>query len=246
MNALFLKCFAMLTMLIDHTAVVLQKTEVLAYTDSIYRIMRGIGRVAFPIFCFQLVQGVYHSKNLKKYGLRLLIFALLSEIPFDFALRLTLNDPRHQNVFFTLLFGFLITVMMKEKIRGAAYRERIVWGTVILAATLGLAKAATAFYFDYGASGVLMIAIMGLYVAVEDELRFRVPQRSIALIFAALGTMYCAFTKQGLEYWALAALLPIALYNGEKGYSGIAGRLLYGFYPLHLLILGLIFVLPAL
>lgn len=243
MNALLLKCIAMLTMLIDHIGAAMMRSGMLSTVDTTYRIFRIIGRVAFPIFCFQIVQGVYHSKNLFKYGLRLLIFAVISEIPFDFGLHFSLFDPLHQNVYWTLFAGFLCVAFMKLKVTGEG-KSRIANGVTITAVTLGIAELATRFHTDYGASGVLMIAIMGLFVMFEKDFRFRIPIRFIAFFFASLGVMYCAFTKKGLEYWALFAILPIALYNWEKGYSTTVSRLWYAFYPVHLIIIGFIFALP--
>ena len=92
-----LKIIALITMLIDHFALTVLYWGIL-YPNSpispdseyykvyqIYRLCRNIGRVAFPIFCFLLVEGFVHSTNRKKYALRLVIFALVSEIPFNLA-----------------------------------------------------------------------------------------------------------------------------------------------------------------
>ena len=125
-----LKWIAILTMLIDHMAAAL--LDPLVYggyygkmhglffgsasqsTFIWYMIGRFIGRLAFPIFCFLLVEGITHTRDIKKYGARLALFALISEIPFDLALLGSLSFDA-QNVFFTLLFGIVYLYKVSAK-----------------------------------------------------------------------------------------------------------------------------------
>jgi hypothetical protein len=135
-----LKLIAIITMLIDHTAAtILDRTlisrgmgklnsnpqtvmDFMSDNAAIYgvdMIMRLIGRIAFPIFCFLLVEGFVHTHNKWKYAMRLGIFALVSEIPFDLAFRSKLLDFSSQNVFFTLLIGLLVMMgfeIIREKL----------------------------------------------------------------------------------------------------------------------------------
>ncbi|HAQ39725.1 MAG TPA: conjugal transfer protein TraX, partial [Clostridiales bacterium] len=83
-------------MLIDHSAAIL-----LPNNSFFYMIGRGIGRLSFPIFCFFLVEGFLHTSNTKKYLLRLGIFALISEIPFDLVFNHTILEIGYQNIYFT-------------------------------------------------------------------------------------------------------------------------------------------------
>ncbi|MFA7532979.1 MAG: TraX family protein, partial [Tissierellaceae bacterium] len=92
MNVFILKLIALTSMIIDHYGAIFHGDVIL------YRI---IGRLAFPIYAFLLVEGYFHTRNVKKYGLRLFIFALISEIPFDYAFYGGLSFV-HQNIFFTL------------------------------------------------------------------------------------------------------------------------------------------------
>ena len=82
LNGFTIKIIAMISMLTDHTAAVFVNAEQHAY---LYEFLRGAGRIAFPVFCFMLVEGFMHTGDVKKYLLRLFIFAVISEIPFDLA-----------------------------------------------------------------------------------------------------------------------------------------------------------------
>ena len=132
-----LKLIALITMLVDHVAAVLiwrvyvasfQLTASLQLSEkigdkiivwvaanqelvySIYEHMRLIGRMSFPIYCFLLVEGFLHTSNVRKYAVRLLGFAFLSEIPFDLALTGQVMDVAgYSNVFFTLFIA-LVTI----------------------------------------------------------------------------------------------------------------------------------------
>lgn len=123
------KIVAVLTMLIDHTAAVVLTRQIfasgyieaiiggqnsfqnwIAQNNSLYyanTIMRSIGRLGFPIFCFLLVEGFQRSRDVRKYALRLGVFALISEIPFDLAITGKWWHLGYQNVYFTLFLGLL-------------------------------------------------------------------------------------------------------------------------------------------
>lgn len=228
-----LKWIAIITMAIDHLGASLLEVFVLngfgtsplgGYFyepwEQIYqvdRIIRLVGRIAFPIFCFLLVEGFLHTRNVKKYAVRLGLFALVSEIPFNLAVRNRLLFPEHQNVFFTLLIGLLVIWAMKD----FSVKERTLQGWIRAAAvTVAGSAAAELLGTDYGVWGVLLIVI--LYVLRENR-------TTQCLAGAALFSW---------EYTAPLAFVPIWFYNGKRGRQH--KWFFYWFYPVHLLLYYLI------
>ncbi len=212
-----LKLIAMVTMLIDHIGAILGRyvntplLTVLGHTVDLYPILRIIGRVSFPIYAFLLVEGFLHTKNVRKYAGDLLIFALLSELPWNLAHS---GGPFYsvQNVMFTLLLGLLgiwvIRDLQQDRKKQALY-------------LLGLLAASILLRADYGCAGFGFILL--LYLLREKPL-YR----------AVIGT--CCLSGNWI---AGLAFLPIGMYNGRRGF--IRGKGLkyafYAFYPLHLFIL---------
>ncbi len=207
-NGFTLKCIAMASMLIDHTGAVLFPQ---------YLVLRMVGRLAFPIYCFLLVEGAMHTRDIRKYELRLFVFALISEVPFDLAFRRGI-DWSHQNVFFTLLIGVeAIDVAMR-------YKNKLI-EVFIFAVAIASAEVLNT---DYGAKGVVFIVCY--YLLYERKI---VKQAMFAVEnFLLYG--------RGVQMYAALATLPMLLYNGKKGPS--LKYAFYVFYPLHLLILYLITV----
>ncbi len=216
-----LKVIAVITMLVDHvTALIIgfypEFNEVLFTvntTDVHWRfILRTVGRLAFPIFCFLLVEGFVHTRNRKSYGRNLALFAIASEVPFDLARSLKPWDPTYQNVFFTLFIGYLGLCALEY------LSDRLALQTVCV---VGLAILSSVLLCDYGASGYALILILYLL-------------RQHAVAKAALG---CCVTSA--TWRAGLAFIPINLYNGTRGF--IKGPVLkfvfYAFYPVHMLIL---------
>ena len=189
-----------------------------AFVNSMYITLREIGRLAFPIYCFLLVEGFFYSKNLIKYGVRLLLFFFISEIPFDLAFLGHLGFE-HQNVFSTLLFGLIAMVLMEKvrvKVDTAKFTNRVLW----LLPGFAVAVVAEILNTDYGAFGV--IAIMILYMLRDT------PGKQ-----AAVGAACFAW-----EITAPLAFIPVYFYNGKRGLK--MKYFFYVFYPLHLTLLVLL------
>lgn len=219
-----LKMIAVISMLIDHFGAAFfviytsyyDKTQDFAGADIIYQVLRAVGRTAFPIFCFVLVEGFYHTRNRYRYLARLLVFSVLSEIPFDLALQDGLFERKMQNVFFTLLIG-CIAMFLIEKVRDSNRGDPIF--RISLGMVIGMAGMLLAYFLktDYSAFGVLLLLIFYW---------FRSDRRKACV---------CGYLCMIWEYLCFPAFLLIYHYNGQKGKN--LKYFFYLFYPLHLLAL---------
>lgn len=232
-----LKIIAIITMFIDHFgACVLENgllrmdsicadAELWITIRSIDRILRLTGRIAFPIFCFLLVEGFLHTRNPKKYALRLLIFAFLSEIPFNLAIMGTLTALRHQNVFFTLFIGLLVMLLCSylneqcdaHRTDNASSIYPLKYHAAQIAVMAGGLLIAHLLHTDYSYKGVLLIEL--LYIFRHD--------RRKQILAGALSFCW--------ELTAPLAFIPVWYYNGERGLH--IRWFFYWFYPVHLLLL---------
>lgn len=214
-----LKHIALITMLIDHTnkAVLFQyllmdnPPAIVVWLSEAFDIL---GRIAFPIFAFLLVEGFYHTRSKSKYLRNLLVFAVISEIPFNMYTSAELFAAWHQNIFFTLAIGLCVIWGIDALKERKAKWQLPAIGIVILgclAATLG--------EVDYSYQGVLVITLFYLF---RDNML-----KSLIAFIPLLRTP-----------WAILGFATTNLYNGERGKQ--FKWLNYWFYPAHLLILGLI------
>lgn len=270
-----LKLIAMVTMLIDHIgAAILLPAHFTGINISntwvdVYDLSRKIGRTAFPIFVFLLVEGFFHTHSRKKYFGRLLLFALLSEIPFDLAFYGVLFYKSSQNVFLTLAIGFLMIWGMekiyetyitglgiyrmnieksdrriKRELEKHNWQEMdrqsrmrilenghrmdypIMAGMLLAALVFSGVMAAAYLRVDYNIFGVLLIVLFyfGKHVGAP---------RLLTCIGGYLLFLW--------EPYCLCGFLLILFYNGERKPRGKGFQyFFYFFYPVHLLILGMI------
>lgn len=264
-----LKIIAIITMFIDHFAAVLLPYFQLSYAHNqssffwyqlVITLMRLIGRVAFPIFAFLIVNGFYHTSNRKNYFIRLGVFALVSEPFFDFSLFGTWFETTHQNVFFTLALG-LLAIWGYDNI-SRENRRNYIGGLFV--ACIGFI--ALNLKTDYDFYGILTIFL--IYLFFENFKRMSVALIGLNIILYAaqlsvwslippfvlqsyglklqggygLGiqmTFYLLFISQ---LFSLFALFILRYYKGKKGKS-VNKYFFYAFYPVHLFILGLILYL---
>ena len=244
-----LKLLACVAMLIDHTAAVLVSARLMnalpeysAQLLMLHELMRIIGRLSFPIFCFLLVEGSVHTKDPGKYALRLFAGMLLSEIPFDLAFSpiwldkewklitpLLGFDPEFNSVMMTLLLGFGMLQGLK--------RAKGFWKVAVILPFYILAER---LYTDYAGMGILLIAVFALT-------RGREHGKLLCLLgcFLVLNPGGRDMQLFGIwfnsELFALFALIPIFRYDGRKlTHSKAVQWGFYLFYPVHILILALL------
>lgn len=202
-----------------------------------------VGRLAFPIFAFMIVEGYFHTKSIKKYVLRLLLFAVISEIPFNLAMGSRFFYPIHQNV----LWSFLISIGLigwNEKVKNKQVWKRITVG--ILSVCVGYVAGLITFV-DFYHAGVLTVLVFYFF---KNKKWWCYLGQIICLWyinFEMLGGFSYEVTLFGetrfieRQGFAILALIPIWLYKGRQGYYSKTLRYVYyAFYPLHLFVLGVI------
>lgn len=213
-----LKILACVTMLVDHAA--------LLFGGSPW--LRVIGRLAFPIYCFLLTEGIRHTRDKRRYLSRLLFAAIVSEPVYDLVLYPGVGIWQHQNVLWTLALGcaMLWCMTMIRKPIGK------------LAVMLLFALAAQLMRASYGSSGIYMIALFALCRETPEG------KWALAVGLLAVNWLMGSFAVPvfGLDIpvqlFAELALIPIFLYSGEKRCrSKIVSWGFYLFYPVHLLAL---------
>ncbi len=215
-----LKIIACITMLLDHVGATLWPALEL----------RIIGRLAFPIYCFLLAEGLHFTKDPKRYGLRLLMGALLSEIPFDLLFYGRVM-PYYHSVMVTLLLGFLYAMVIRI--------TQNLWMKIALAVPFMIA--ADKLGTDYGDWGVAMIALFILTRQMPNRKAWQFwGLMAICWLIGGM-TIRLGPVRVPIELFGVLALVPIGLYSGEKSTrSNWVQRLFYLFYPVHLAVLWLI------
>ena len=239
MTTSMLKIIACLLMLIDHMGAAL-------FPEA--TILRMIGRLSFPVFAYLIAVGYSKTNSFSKYLRRLLIFAVISQIPFSLAfgeqisihsfsdfLSFFAGSPYpHLNIFFTLALGLLaIRTWDKEESRP---------GKIIGVLALGIT--AEVFHTDYSMYGIAMI--LAFYIFRDNKIKTVISQTTVYIIFNALQILLYALNSPGVSIslaWfnqalSILALIFIFTYNGKKGKN--LKYFFYAFYPVHLLVIGLI------
>lgn len=262
MNTYRLKLLAISLMLTDHMGALLISPQKHYW---LYFALRGIGRLAFPIFVFLIVEGFFHTRNVRKYLQRLVVFALVSEIPFDLAFYKyhfgvnAITDIKgmfisesnfasmlnrlgeHQNVFFTLFLGLALITLM-DMVEKKYNKNDMISISIsnILDGLLTIAFCIMAYFLktDYNVAGILLIVAFYLFRGSKVLLTI-----ALLVIYGTLECKFDNFAQTGnwfaiINILAVLSIIPIAFYNGEKGKN--IKYFFYIFYPAHLFCLFLI------
>jgi len=216
MSSFMLRMLALLSMFADHAG--------LALFPRI-GLFRCIGRLAFPLYCFLLVQGYVHTRDLGAYARRLLLLAIVSEIPFDLLIFGRLSSGMEQNVLFSLLLS-LTALWTVDRCAGEPVKAAL--GALLVLLTAMLSRV------SYGWLGIALSLCFFLLR------RSRVKQ---ALSILIIEGVYClSLALSGVtQSWVLVSLcamfsaVPVLLYNGKPGLRHrFVSFLFYAAYPLHI------------
>ena len=206
MSSFIIKIIAVIAMLIDHIGFVF-------FPDVLW--LRIIGRLAMPLFAFQVALGFQHTKDRNQYILRMLIFALFSQIPFN--MLLSVGELSFKlNIGFTFLFALLALYSLEN--------VKPIWGKILCLVPLVIA--AYFLNYDYYLYGIALVIIF-YYTQKQPVL--------LISLFLSATILYFAYRQNEVLLFTPLALIPILLYNGKKG-PGFK-YFFYLFYPLHMLII---------
>lgn len=246
-SSAFLKHIAYLSMFIDHFFAVVfwaywewllvsgASVDAAGAAGTVYSMGRAVGRLAFILFAFMASEGFQHTHSRNQYLLRLLVFAVVSEIPFDLAIKGEVFTMDGQNVYWTLFLG-VAALCLLEKLRGRLLLQFLSVALCCIAAFL--------LDTDYMFMGVCLIVVFYL-CRKSFWCQFAAGTVTIyvgmVLIYAVnywgRGIHWSLYLQASTtELYGLFAFLLIYFYNGKKGRQ-LPKAFYYWFYPLHLLLL---------
>lgn len=219
-NGAQLKYIAFASMFIDHfnKAIITPFLTGSGPLNLITAIFDILGRIAFPIFCFFIVEGFFKTKSRRKYLRNLLIFAIISEIPYDMFQSAVFINTWSQNILWGLALG-LFTIMIIDKLK-ERIKKRPLWIFVLIFIVALSSLISMLISADYEYYAIIIIYI---YYLFYDK----------RLLASGLG--YLVIIK---EIYSILGFATVLLYNGEKGKQNKIFN--YLFYPVHLLVLGII------
>lgn len=188
-------------------------------------VLRVIGRMSFVLYCFLLTEGFLHTRSRRAYLLRLLVLAVVSEVPYDLFLFAQPFYPLEQNVFFTLALSLCALHVVERGAQDQPLRS--------VAVLIGLCLASMVLRVSYAWLGIMLCVCF--YAYRESPLRRAAGVAAMELLYAA--SLLCggeALSWALTQLLALFSLFPIACYNGKRGTRALR-LFFYAAYPLSLL-----------
>ena len=203
-----LKGIAMVTMAIDHIGLVL-------FPQQIW--MRIIGRLAFPIFAYLIAEGCRYTGNKFRHFLEIFVLGIVCQIGYA-----VVSPDLYFGVLLTFSLSILLIYAVQKAESNKAYIPVAVLGVVL---AWILCEKLPGVSFDYGFAGVMLPVLVSL------------PKKQPwKLVAAAVGMVLVCLNLQDIQWWSLLALVPLALYSGQRGRKGFKYGF-YIFYPVHLLVI---------
>ena len=230
MTSFIIKLIAIVSMTLDHVGNLILRR---------FTFLNILGRIAFPLFAFQTCLGYENTKNLKKYIIRLLIFGLISEIPYYLMINSFSNQAIAINVLFTMLAGIIAMYIWDMKLDKKKEKYDKLFILAKLITIIGILLIVELLHFDYGAGGVLLILLTHI---LYNKGKYKHLFYIISFILFAIikHTQYIGLLETkiiiSLILFTVISLLIILLYNKKSGPNKFK-YLFYAYYPLHITIL---------
>ena len=217
-----IKLIALILMFLDHTGAIFLSSGSMAWTFA-----RTFGRLSIPLYAYLTARGIKHTHDIRAYVVRLLVYAFLSEIPFDLAFFGRIPVPAHQNVFFTLALPVAAFWIFREKCyvkEGWSLAACIVFAGIL----------AQFLHADYGIAGVLLISAL----VYADGSRFPMAAAVWCFLFVKTGWYIRNFVGQAAVSAVITAVWSLItdMYNGDPG-ARKWKKWFYAAYPVHLIVL---------
>ena len=211
-----LKIIAMISMIFDHVGDNF-------FPEMVW--MRVIGRMAMPIFAFCIAEGFAHTHDKAKYLRRMLIFGVLSEVPFDLVTAKKVLEFSHQNIMFTFAWA-IIGLLIMDKIGDSTLKR---WAKNLIKALVFIVFMVISIILglDYNMAATAIIFVFYMLSEKADWIR--------DLVAAGV---HAVFRNVGIYWFGLLGFIPILLYNHKRG-KGLKW-LFYAFYPGHLLMIWIV------
>jgi len=229
-SAFGLKIIALITMIVDHVACIFVKNKML------FQAMRGVGRLSFPLYAFLIVEGFINTSNRIKYAIRLLVFAVISEVPYDMVFGGAFVNMSKSNVFFTLLLGLLAVwgmeiasenkmVFFKKSAKNCSKNgAQLIMNVLSVGIPCCVAHIVNS---SYSYAGVLLIVCFYVF-------RKYYIGKLVSNLFFNIGMF------GGIQWAGSFAIIPIIFYNGLSGNKRFKW-LFYMVYPVHLIAIVVIY-----